>query len=371
MTRLNAASKSLQKARDELESNPDDQEKKKEQITNRASELDRAWRRRAFWAVSIVLVAAAAAAVVGAYLTRSGHQWTPARRALQWAAPITAVAIIAVGWIAPGYSRGGIVGYLIGHDNRISTSKTQIGLWTVAITFAFFFFTIQLLIVTESQQTALIHSFDHFGPEYLLLLGGPFAAAVLAKGATTTKTNDGSVQQVPAAAPKTSDLVSDHDNQPAISDAQFLLFNLVALTYFGVALTRSSSVLPSIPTTLVGLTSVSALTYLGAKVVSSNQPMITTVTITSPGNGKLHGGDTIKIVGSSFNPPGNEIENKTDIAILFDHVEIKPHPGFTDSVIHATVPPGLAHRPNGNVDIAVRTAAGVVTTPPYTGLTMG
>ncbi len=56
MTRLNAASKSLQKARDELESNPDDQEKKKEQITNRASELDRAWRRRAFWAVSIVLV---------------------------------------------------------------------------------------------------------------------------------------------------------------------------------------------------------------------------------------------------------------------------------------------------------------------------
>ncbi len=218
---------------------------------------------------------------------------------------------------------------MIGHDNRISTSKTQIGLWTVAITFAFFFFTIQLLIVTESQQTALIHSFDHFGPEYLLLLGGPFAAA------------------------------------------QFLLFNLVALTYFGVALTRSSSVLPSIPTTLVGLTSVSALTYLGAKVVSSNQPMITTVTITSPGNGKLHGGDTIKIVGSSFNPPGNEIENKTDIAILFDHVEIKPHPGFTDSVIHATVPPGLAHRPNGNVDIAVRTAAGVVTTPPYTGLTMG
>jgi hypothetical protein len=260
-----------------------------------------------------------------------------------------------------------MVGYIVGKDKRLSTSKAQIALWTVAITFTFFFFTIQLIRTSQPQQ--LNASFAHFGPEYLLLLGGPFAAAVLAKATTTSKVTEGSVQQVPPDHPATADLVTDHDGQPAISDAQFFLFNLVAIGYFAVALARVPATLPSIPNTLVALTSVSALTYLGVKVATSNPPAISKVLITSsPSDGFLYAGQTVKVVGSGFiTPAAGNAENLETVAVLFDHVEVKPQTGFTDTAIEAAVPRGLGGTANGNVNISVRSAADVVSDP-FTGL---
>ena len=88
---------------------------------------------------------------------------------------------------------------------------------------------------------------------------------MLAQAATIAKTGDGTVQQVPAAAPTASDVVKNHVGDPAIADTQFLLFNLVALTYFAIALAKVPTALPKIPATLVALTSVSALTYFRRK----------------------------------------------------------------------------------------------------------
>lgn len=53
--------------------------------------------------------------------------------------------------------------------------------------------------------------------------------------------------------------------------------------------------------------------------------------------------------------------------MLFDHVEVKPQAGFTDTAIEAVVPRGLGGTANGNVNISVRSAADVVSDP-FTGL---
>jgi IPT/TIG domain len=352
----------------------------KKNVATAQEALTKAWLRRACVISMIVIVLAALAVVLWATVFTKGHcvpvetnpkicsrPWTPARVGLVWATCITAGALILLGLIFPGLDRGSLVGYIVGKDGRLSTSKMQIALWTTVIAFTFFFFTIQLIRTSHPQE--LNASFTHFGSEYLLLLGGPFAAAVLAKATTTSKAADGSVQQVAPDHPTAADLVTDHDGQPAISDAQFFLFNLVAIGYFAVALARAPSVLPSIPSTLVALTSVSALTYLGVKVATSNPPTISNVLITnSPSDGFLYAGQTIKVVGGGFmTPAAGNVENLETAAVLFDHVEVKPHEGFTDTAIEAVVPRGLGGTANGNVSISVRSAADVVTTP-FTGL---
>lgn len=290
-----------------------------------------------------------------------------ARIALAWAAPITVVLTILVAFLFNRRSHDGIVGFINGKDNQLSTSKTQVALWTVAIIFAFLFFTIQ--IINSGTSQTVTSGFSHFGPEYLLLLGGPFAAAVLAAAATNNKVDSTTVQPVQADVPSTSDLVTDTTGNPSISDAQFLLFNLVALVYFAVALARSPQTLPNIPATLVGLTSIAALTYLGAKVVSSNQPTITNVSITStPTNGFLHAGDTIKTIGSGFDPAAAKKANSnSDIEVLFNGVAAKPD-AASDTVLIAKVPPGLTGPASGQMSIAVQTSAGMLTPTPFTGL---
>jgi hypothetical protein len=374
--------KSLEKSRDNLGAAQDKaaEEAAKQKVTEAREALTTAWLRRACVISMIVIAVAAIVLILWATVFTKGQcvpatanpktcsrPWTPARVGLVWATLITAVALILLGLMFPGLDGGGLVGYIVGKDKRLSTSKAQIALWTVAITFTFFFFTIQLIRTSDPQQ--LTASFAHFGPEYLLLLGGPFAAAVLAQATTTSKVTEGSVQQVPPDHPTAADLVTDHDGQPAIADAQFFLFNLVAIGYFAVVLVRVPTTLPSIPTTLVALTSVSALTYLGAKVATSNPPKISNVLITSsPSDGFLYAGQTVKVVGSGFmTPAAGNVENLETLAVLFDHVEVKPQEGFTDTAIEAVVPRGLGGTANGNINISVRSAADVVSDP-FTGL---
>ncbi len=241
----------------------------------------------------------------------------------------------------------------------------------MTVTFAFLFFTIQLIQADAADVKRLNASFTHFGPQYLLLLGGPFAAAVLAQVAKSSQVAGGTVQETPADVPAVTNVVTnDSDGSPAISDAQFLLFNLVALGYFAVALARTPQSLPDIPSTLVALTSVSALTYLGAKVATTNPPKITSVLLTSsPSDGNLYAGQRIKIVGSGFLPAStyDKAEHVQKLGVLFGSVEVQPEAGFSDSTIEAIVPRGLGGTANGNISISVRTAADVITSP-FVGL---
>jgi hypothetical protein len=345
---------------------------KKQTLKAKTDELNLAWRKSAFiWSSGVVAAAGLAALGVGVLgaldrvstkgcttSTCPAH-WhlgvlTTAQFALAIAGPITAAVLLLVGWVGQGRTRGGLIGFIVGRDNRLSTSKLQVGLWTITVVFAFFFFLFQIV------RGSAGHAFDSLDPAYLLLLGGPFAAEVLAQAATTAKTGDGTVQQVPATAPTGSDVVKNHVGDPAIADTQFLLFNLVALTYFAIALAKVPTALPKIPTTLVALTSVSALTYLGAKAISSNQPMISSVSIISgSADGLLHPGTRIRIMGANFKPSEDQPETHLDVVVLFDAVEATVTGAeLTNTEIEVATPSGV---PAGPVKIAVRTAAGIVT----------
>ena len=350
---------------------------KQDDLRSKKTVLNREWSRKAFyWSTGIISVAGIAAVVVGVVgalkhvrtCTKTTEringvpkvvtvchsplhvEQTIGQFALAWAGPVTAGVLILVACITVGRDNGGLVGFVIGKDNRLSTSKLQIVLWTIAVVFAFFFFLFQIL------KGASGSAFNSLDPAYLLLLGGPFAAAVLAKATTSSKTNDGTVQQVPASNPTVADVVEDHSGRPAIADTQFLLFNLVALTYFAFALAKNPAALPTIPSTLVGLTSVSALTYLGNKVVSSNQPTISSVSIVSgSADGSLKAGTVIRIIGANFTPYENQPE--TPAVVLFNKLEVAPTK-LTNTEIEAKTPAGLA---SGTVKISVRTTAGTVT----------
>jgi hypothetical protein len=110
------------------------------------------------------------------------------------------------------------------------------------------------------------------------------------------------------------------------------------------------------------LTSVSALTYVGGKVVNSNPPTISSVSILSGAvEGKLvPGTSTVRIVGKNFQPSGTDEFKDLETAVLFGSTEVLLLERKSDSELHATVPPNL---PKGPVDISVRTAEGSSATP--------
>lgn len=124
----------------------------KQQVAEARENLTTAWLKRAC-VISIIVIAVAAIILilwatvftkgqcvpVKAHPKTCSYPWTSARVGLVWATPITAAALIFLGLMFPGLNGGGLVGYIVGKDKRLSTSKMQIALWTVAITFTFFF----------------------------------------------------------------------------------------------------------------------------------------------------------------------------------------------------------------------------------------
>ena len=154
----------------------------------------------------------------------------------------------------------------VGADGRWSTSKVQALLWTYAIVFALVaLFVADHLGLESGQGGELSFSGIEFREEYLLLLGGPFAAAVLAKGIMTTKVENGTITKPEAPTEKSAvtgfrEVISDDGGNVDLVDFQYFLFNLVALSFFLVAfLPNLGEGLPELPQFLVGLTSTSAL----------------------------------------------------------------------------------------------------------------
>ena len=145
-------------------------------------------------------------------------------------------------------------------------------LWTYAVVWAF----LAILLHTRGQGLDNIK----LSSQYLLLLGIPGAAAVSAKAITQSKiASDPAYKQakVKATAPPNAlqgvgQLVSDDSVQSDLLDVQYFMFSLLLLGYFlAQFLSGESSTLPVLPDTLVGLTGVSAVTYV-AKQGGNNTP---------------------------------------------------------------------------------------------------
>lgn len=223
---------------------------------------------------------------------------------------------------------------ILGQDNRTSTSKTFIFMWTLLVGWALISMLVAGELVkihgcvgslsTASQVTAAIsacgkindpvgllqigwHSFmiNGLSGTYLALLGVPASAAVAAKAITQSKNASGAAPKVTAsadqdagAAARVAQIFSADDGTTDIGDFQYMIFNLVTAVYFVAEFVRPSTQgLPIIPDTLLGLTGVSAALYVGKKAATSNQPTITGVFPSI-----LRGGQPAVITGSGLTP---------------------------------------------------------------------
>jgi len=334
----------------------------KDELATASTKIDAAWRRaaglRSTWALSIIGAVPGAVLIIVAGF--SHWNWLWAGDALRYhAVAATATALL---WIGVGalfsIPRGGLVRTVIGRGNRLSTSKLQVMLWTFSVSYAFLLFTVYYVWTHESV------GFDTLNGDYLLLLGGPFAAALLAQATAVSKAKSNTIQQPDAPAPGAADLVEDPSGKSSTTDAQFLVFNLVALIYFYAALVQKATELPDLPDTLVGLTSISALAYVGGKITNANAPTIKSVSIVSgDDHGAMKAAAVIRIIGENFVTDPGQPEVTLETVVLFGAKEAIPTKISAKEIV-VGVPSGV---PQGSVEICVRTGAPSLSEP-YTEL---
>jgi hypothetical protein len=200
----------------------------------------------------------------------------------------------------------GWVSVVLGADGRLSTSKATVWLWTFGVGYALLFVA-GVGIFVNAQEPLFPASWD----DYLILLGGPFAAGVLAKFAVVTKFNNGTIGKTvvpglaqatalgPVAAPppapggpgvatttseaSVADIVNNDDGALDVVDSQYVLFNLIAFAYamgvflsnnFNSDVTVDKYLLPGIPAQLLALVGASAATYVANKSIQKDAPGI-------------------------------------------------------------------------------------------------
>jgi hypothetical protein len=238
---------------------------------------------------------------------------------------------------------------VLGADDRVSTSKVQLVLWTLALAYA-------LLVIAFHDAVFPPGNLD---PRYLLLLGFPAGAAVGAKAITTGQMASGTVVKNPPAYEKKtlpkalSDIVSNDQGDLDLGDTQYFLFTLVTLTAFFIGFFRSPTTLPALPDTLVGLSSASAAAYV-AKKATSSAPM--TITAVSPQKGPA--GTTAKVYGSNL---GNPASGTGPPDVTMGGLTATVQGSWSGTVVPVAVPPGL---PLGTVEVQVITPEGLTATLP-------
>jgi hypothetical protein len=166
--------------------------------------------------------------------------------------------------------RGGIVN---GFDNRWSTSKLSVLLWTYAVLFAFIVLLIQF--GTRVFPTTL-------QPQYLVLLGIPGASAIAAKGITSSQLSGGSTKtSLPTPTNKPlvglGHIFSDDTGQVDLLDSQYFVFNFLLLVFFltaftGIHFITTDTSLPDLPASLLAVSGVGAAAYLGKKALQGSAP---------------------------------------------------------------------------------------------------
>lgn len=317
------------------------------------------WGGSVSWVIVILLLGWAG-------LVGNRRHWDQLSASLVLAVGLSLLAMI-------GGRRSGFFRSLIGEDNRVSTSKTQLAIWTVAVVWAMAFLTFHAvfdrptqlehqscaggtpaapnnnLSTTDRVQCALPES---RWSDYLILLGGPFAAAVLAKGFVTWRVNNGTLQKTMAPEHKTelAEVVKNDEDSTDLVDSQYLLFNVAALAYFAAALVQRPE-LPEMPPALLAMTSGAAALYAANKAVASNKPAITGV---SPAT--IRPGEEVTISGQFFVLATTPAQPVTVSLEGFGPLQVKGQP--TATTIITVVASGV---PVGQRNLTVTTSAGVTT----------
>lgn len=236
---------------------------------------------------------------------------------------LSAALLLAIRWLVPGAK-----GLAVGADGLWSTSKFQVLMWTYAIVFALFALLFAFIIVqvcgdlfnwmwARRLETPLGSRFTEFlesglHESYAYLLGIPVLTAVGAKAITTVKVESGSVvkegeqpdvEEVQTgekpkkkAKKALAEITSDDAGKSDLGDYQYLLFNLLALSYFlAQFLSNPAGGLPDIPDTLLVLTGVAAAGYVGKKGIYREPPVL--LSALPP---RAAPGDTVRLYGENM-----------------------------------------------------------------------
>ena len=237
---------------------------------------------------------------------------------------------------------------LLGKDGRLSTSKTIAALWTLLVAYIL----LALIFVWPSDWSTAL---GKLWPTYVLFLGGPYAALVLAKAGVSLRVSNGTLQKPQGSGDvRLSDLLGDDSGSPDLFDSQYVLFNIIAMIFVVDGFIRATlSGFPDIPEGLVLLTGGPAAVYLANKVTSSNAPVIFSV-----GPSLVRPGDPFTIYGQNFAPAGSFGIGTASA----ESVEVGGYSAgtasWTDTAITATAP--TPDSPQGSaLGVGVTTAAGL------------
>jgi hypothetical protein len=169
---------------------------------------------------------------------------------------------------------------IVGQDRRTSTSKTQYMLWTVGVAFALTYVAMRTFVgstsFTCSTGSANCVPDGSVWEQYVILLGVPATAALVAKASTTYKSVNGIIQQTDANQAKVADIATDDQGNASITDIQYLVFNVIAFMYFAANFLSNGTFI-EIPSMILGLTSASAATYTLNKTLQNDRPVIKSV----------------------------------------------------------------------------------------------
>ena len=268
---------------------------------------------------------------------------------------------------------------LNGADNRISTSKVNVALWSVAVAFGILTLSVIAFGAHEyhrvnpcalakgkaganvdgicvdgrpvkGAQLALDTTFkDGLAPNYLVLLGTPFAALAGAAFIVNRQVSTDSRQKVDAQGPsRFTDTLTNDNGSADLVDSQYLLFTGVLFFYFLSNFIPKPTALPDLPWSLVGLTGVSAGTYLLNKTVTTNG-----LSVNGFASSTVKRGATGRILGLNFLPDGSSQFPNGGVTVMLGDRSV-PITNVSNTAIEFT-----ADVPEGQYSVQVTTAANV------------
>jgi hypothetical protein len=186
---------------------------------------------------------------------------------------------------------------ITGQDNRTSTSKTVVLLWTLAEAFGLLALILGWIFGNKAPWSALVGK--PLQAEYLLLLGGPYAAAVVAKFATSSSA-DSKTTATPGTS-TASQLVTDDDGNGELGDLQYVLFNIIGLVFFlGTFIPHPYGGFPDLPALLTGLMLTSVAGYSAKKFLTQGGPTLSSVV-----PARAAPGATVTVYGSGLTIPAD------------------------------------------------------------------
>ena len=233
------------------------------------------------------LIAGVALALLTAVLAIVGRKDTVAQGETEYTLPDGTVRKVTPGTVIPRdevdqlrqtpvrqQRRSALGAILAGKDHRTSTSKTVVFVWSLAVAFGLLSLIVAVWLGDHGPWDAQVDR--GLQEEYLLLLGGPFAAAILAKYAAVNQSE--AKTDAPVGQANASQLINDDQGDADLGDFQYVLFNVIALAFFfGDFIGDLADGFPPLPAILTGLVLTSTGGYAAKKLIAQAAPILTSV----------------------------------------------------------------------------------------------